>query len=147
LDDLNNKGHANVLLIEDNHADIRMIKEIFKEFNTEAMINVVTNGVEALKFLNKEHEYENSTSPNLILLDLNIPLINGFEVLEEIKTDNELKNIPVIVLTTSRAKKDFLKAQELQVDCFITKPLDYDEYKTILQHIEECWLKINLFSE
>jgi FOG: CheY-like receiver len=145
LDDLNNKEHASVLLIEDNHADIRMIKEIFKEFNTKAMINVVTNGVEALKFLNKEHE--NSTSPNLILLDLNIPLIDGFEVLKEIKGNNKLKNISLIILTTSHSKEDFLKAQELQVDCFINKPLCYDEYKIILQHIKECWLKINLFSK
>ena len=147
MDNLNNKGNVNILLIEDNHADIRMIKEIFNEFNPKINMETVTNGVEALKFLNKEHEYENSINPNVIFLDLNIPLINGFEVLEEIKGNNKLNHIPVIVLTTSHAKEDYLKVQELQADCFIPKPLRYDEYKRLLQHIEECWLKIKLFSE
>ena len=141
MDNLNNKGHVNVLLIEDNHADIRIIKEIFKEFNTKINMETVTNGVEALKFLNKEHKYENSINPNLILLDLNIPLMDGFEVLKEIKNNDKLKNMPIIILTTSHSKEDYLKAQKLQADCFITKPLNYDEYNSFLQHIMECWLK------
>jgi FOG: CheY-like receiver len=142
MDNLKNIGTVNVLLIEDNYADIRMIQEIFRDFNTELGVNVVTNGVEALKFLNKEEEYKNKVDTDLIFLDLNIPLIDGFEVLKKIKNNNELKNIPVLILTTSRAEEDYLKAQELQADCFINKPLYYDEYKTILQHIGKCWLKI-----
>lgn len=147
MDNLKNRGIVNVLLIEDNHADIRMIQEIFKDFNTKIGVNVITNGVEALKFLNKEEKYKNKVNTDLIFLDLNIPLIDGLEVLKKIKNNDKLKNIPVLILTTSRAKEYYLKAKELQADCFIIKPLYYDEYKTILQHIEECWLKVKLSSQ
>ena len=145
MDDLKDKERVNVLLIEDNHADIRMVKELFKEFNRKTSITTVYNGVEALKFLSKKEKCH--VDIDLILLDLNIPLIDGFEVLKEIKNNNKLKNIPVLVLTTSSAKEDFLKAQELEADCFITKPLDYDEYNSFLQHIGECWLKIKSSSK
>ncbi len=146
MDITKRKENFNVLLIEDNHADIRMTQEIFKEFKTKTILHVVYNGVEALKFLNKEEKYQNRVNLDLILLDLNIPLINGFEVLKEIKANETLKNIPVIVLTTSKNKEDFLKAQELEADCFITKPLYYSEYNHVLKHIEECWLEIKLSS-
>ena len=141
MDNTGEKEIFNVLLIEDNHADIRMIKEIFKELNTKIILNIAHNGVEALKFLNKKEKYQNMENPDLILLDLNIPLINGFKVLKEIKTDDKLKHIPVIVLTTSHNPEDFLKACKLQADCFMNKPLYFDEYNIVLQHIEECWLK------
>ena len=145
MDNLKVKGIFNILLIEDNPADKRMIQEIFKEFNTKTKIYTVTDGVEALKFLNKKEIHQNRVDPDLIFLDLNIPLIDGFEVLKEIKTNETLKNIPLIVLTTSNYKEDFLKAQKLQADCFITKPLNYNEFNTILRDIDECWLKFKSF--
>ena len=141
MDNADEKEIFNVLLIEDNHADIRMMQEIFKELNPKTNFYTVTNGVEALNFLNKKEKHQNTINPDLILLDLNIPLIDGFEILKEVKTNKTLKYIPVIILTTSRNQEDFLKAQKLQADCFITKPLYYSEYKNILKHIEECWLK------
>ena len=140
MDNLTNSGKVDVLLIEDNPADVRMIYEIFKEFDLEVGLHVIDNGIEALKFLNKEEKYENIVDPNLILLDLNLHLITGFEVLEKIKNNDNLKDIPVLVLTTSVNKEDFLKVQKLQGDCFIIKPLCYEEYSTILQHIGKCWL-------
>jgi len=141
MDNTGEKEIFNVLLIEDNYADIRMMQEIFKELNTKTILHITHNGVEALKFLNKKEKYQNMENPDLILLDLNIPLINGFKVLKEIKTNETLKCMPVIILTTSTNQNDFLKAQELQADCFIVKPLYYAEYCIILRHIEECWLK------
>ncbi|WP_424355924.1 response regulator [Methanobacterium sp. MBAC-LM] len=135
------KKKFSILIIEDNPADIRMMQEIFKESNTKTNIHVAYNGIEALEFLNKKEKHQNQLKPNLILLDLNIPLIDGFEVLKEIKTNNKLKDIPVIILTTSNTKENFSKAQEFEANCFITKPLDYDEYTLLLQHIEECWFK------
>ncbi|MEN6290947.1 MAG: response regulator [Methanobacterium sp.] len=137
-----NDEAVNILLIEDNHTDIRMIKEIFKEFKTKTKIHSITNGIEALKYLNKKEKYQNKADPDLILLDLNIPLIDGFKVLKEIKSNDKLKKLPVIVLTTSHNPEDFLKACKLQADCFMNKPLCFDEYNIVLQHIEECWLKI-----
>ena len=142
MDNAKAKGTFNILLIEDNLADSRLITEIFKEFDTKTNFYIVTDGVNALKFLNKKEKYQNKPVPNLILLDLNIPKIDGFEVLKEIKTNDNLKNIPILILTTSNTKENFLKAQELQADCFITKPLYYEEYDTLLQHVEACWLKI-----
>lgn len=142
MDNLKARGNFNILLIEDNLADSRMIQEIFKEFNPKTKIHTVDNGFEALKYLNKKEKYRNTSVPDLIFLDLNIPQINGFEVLKEIKANGKLKNVPVLILTTSTDQKDFLKAQKLQADCFINKPLDYDEYNTLLRHIDECWLKI-----
>ena len=141
MDNPKAKGNFNILLIEDNLADLRIMQEIFKEFNTKTKIHTVNNGVEALKFLNKKEKYQNNSVPDLIFLDLNIPLIEGFEVLKKIKTNDKLKNIPILILTTSTDQKDFLKAQELQADCLITKPLNYDRYIILLRHVEECWLK------
>lgn len=142
MDNLNDKRKINILIIEDNLADSRMIQELLNEFNTKTKLYTVRNGVEALKFLNKKEKYQHEVDPDLILLDLNIPLIDGFEVLKEIRTNKILNHIPVLVLTTSNCENDFLKAQKLQADCFITKPLDYDEYNKLLKHVEECWLKV-----
>ena len=141
MDDLYNKLTLNVLLIEDNPADVRMIQEVLKEFKTKTKIYAVHNGFEALKFLNKKGKYENNADIDLILLDLNIPLINGFEVLKEIRANDKLKDTLVFVLTTSNNQENFLKAYELQANCFMVKPLYFDEYEILLQHIEKCWLK------
>lgn len=135
-----NDEPVNILLIEDNNMDIRMIKEIFKEFKTKTKINSITNGIEALKYLNKKEKYQNEADPDLIILDLNIPLIDGFKVLKEIKTNVKLKDLPVIILTTSHNPEDFLKACKLQANCFMIKPLCFDEYNILLHHIEKYWL-------
>lgn len=140
MDNLNENRKANVLLIEDNPAEVRMIYEIFKEFDPQIGLNVFDNGIEALEFLNKEEKYENKVDPYLILLDLNIHLLTGFEVLEKIKNNDKLKDIPVLVLTNSSDKEDFLKVQKLKGDCYIIKPLGYDEYKDVLHHVRKCWL-------
>ena len=140
MDNPINKKVINVLLVEDNPPDVRMIREIFKEFNTKTKVYNVPNGVEALKFLNKTEKYQKEITPNLILLDLNIPLRDGFEVLEKIKNDENLRMIPTIILTTSTDKEDFLKAQELEADCYITKSIYLEEYSRMLQHIKDCWL-------
>ena len=142
MDNAKAKGTFNILLIEDNLADRRLITEIFKELNTKTNFYITTDGVEALKFLNKKEKYQNKPVPNLILLDLNIPKIDGFEVLKEIKTNDKLKDIPVLILTTSTNQEDFLKAQKLQASCYINKPMCYEEYNILLQHVEACWLKI-----
>ena len=141
MNNQNNKRPFDILLVEDNPPDVRMIQEIFNGFHTETKLYNVHNGVEALKFLNKKEKYQNEITPDLILLDLNIPLINGFKVLKEIKNNENLSKIPTIILTTSTYKNDFLKAQKLKADCFITKPLTYTKYHTLLKHIQDCWLK------
>ena len=141
MDTEDNNETVKVLLIEDNHADVRIVQELFKDFKTKTELYAVNDGVEALEFLNKKGKYENKVYPDLILLDLNLPQMDGFEVLKEIKNNDDLKDIPVIVLTTSNTETDILKAHKFQVNCFITKPLAFDEYEIMLQNIEEFWLK------
>jgi len=131
---------VNILLIEDNPGDVRLTQEAFKEGQMSVNLDVVMDGVEAIKFLRKEDQYENSTTPDLILLDLNLPKRDGREVLQEIKTDDNLKRIPVVVLTTSNAEKDILKSYNLHVNCYINKPVDFEKFFDIIQKIEEFWL-------
>ncbi len=132
--------HVNILLIEDNIGDVRLTQEAFKEGNIAINLEVTMDGVEAIKFLKKEAPYESVFIPDLILLDLNLPKRDGREVLEEIKTDEKLKRIPVVVLTTSNAKQDILKTYNLHVNCYINKPVDFDKFSEIIQKIEDFWL-------
>ncbi|MFT5168470.1 MAG: chemotaxis family two-component system response regulator Rcp1 [Saprospiraceae bacterium] len=131
---------VNILLIEDNPGDVRLTQEAFKEGTLAINLEVVMDGVEAIKFLRKEAPYENMVIPDLILLDLNLPKRDGREVLQEIKTDNYLKRIPVVVLTTSNAEQDILKSYNLHVNCYINKPVDFDKFFDIIQKIEDFWL-------
>ena len=131
---------VNILLIEDNPGDVRLTQEAFKEGRLSINLEVVMDGVEAIKFLRKEVPYENMVTPDLILLDLNLPKRDGREVLQEIKTDNVLKRIPVVVLTTSNAEQDILKSYNLHVNCYINKPVDFDKFFDIIQKIEDFWL-------
>jgi chemotaxis family two-component system response regulator Rcp1 len=131
---------VNILLIEDNPGDVRLTQEAFKEGRLPINLQVVMDGVEAIKFLRKETPYENMVIPDLILLDLNLPKRDGREVLQEIKTDNLLKRIPVVVLTTSNAEQDILKSYNLHVNCYINKPVDFDKFFDIIQKIEDFWL-------
>ena len=130
----------NILLIEDNPGDVRVTQEAFKEGRLPINLEVVMDGVEAIKFLRRQAPYEHAIIPDLILLDLNLPKRDGREVLEEIKTDENLKRIPVVVLTTSNAEQDILKSYNLHVNCYINKPVDFDKFFDIIQKIEDFWL-------
>ena len=130
----------NILLIEDNPGDVRLTQEAFKEGSISLNLEVVMDGVDAVNFLKKQPPFEDAISPDLILLDLNLPKKDGREVLLEIKTDNQLKRIPVVVLTTSNAEQDILKSYNLHVNCYINKPVDFDKFFDIIQKIEDFWL-------
>lgn len=134
----------NILLIEDNPGDIRLTQEAFKEGKKDVNLEVVMDGVEAIQYLRKKGQYAEKPTPELILLDLNLPKWDGREVLREIKTDPELKRIPVIVLTTSNAMQDIINSYDLHANCFINKPVDYDNFFDIVQKIEDFWLTITI---
>ena len=131
-----------VLLIEDSPGDVRLTKEALKEGNILNTLHVVNDGVEAMSFLKKEGEYQSSPTPDLILLDLNMPKKDGREVLSEIKADLKLKSIPVVVLTTSSAEEDILKSYDLHANCYITKPVDLDQFIEVVKSINAFWFNI-----
>ena len=131
---------VNILLIEDNPGDVRLTQEAFKEGRIEINMEVAMDGVEAIKFLKKESPYSEKFTPDLILLDLNLPKKDGREVLREIKSDDFLKRIPVVILTTSNAEVDIVKSYNLHVNCYINKPVDFDKFFDIIQKIEDFWL-------
>jgi len=134
----------NILLIEDNPGDVRLTQEAFKESEKDTHLEVVTDGIEAIKYLRKEPPYEDKPSPDLILLDLNLPKWDGREVLGVIKADETLKRIPVVVLTTSNAGVDILKSYDLHANCFINKPIDFDQFFEIIHKIEDFWLSTTI---
>ena len=133
-------GTLEILLVEDNPADARLTREVFEGGRLSTHLNVVSDGEQALSFLRREGIYETAPRPKLVLLDLNLPRKDGREVLVELKADPALCRIPVIVLTTSAAQTDIMHAYELQANCFITKPLDLDEYFAVVRSIEDFWL-------
>jgi two-component system, chemotaxis family, response regulator Rcp1 len=133
-------GTLEILLVEDNPADARLTREVFEGGRLSTHLNIVADGEQALAFLRREGIYEAAPRPKLVLLDLNLPRKDGREVLEELKSDRVLGRIPVIVLTTSAAESDILRSYELQANCFITKPLDLDEYFSVVRAIEDFWL-------
>jgi len=131
-----------LLLVEDNGADVRLMKEAFRESGIVEDISVVTDGEEAMMFLHKTGEYENAPRPHLILLDLNLPRKDGRQVLSEIKSDHDLKRIPVIILTSSQAEEDIRTTYELGANCFITKPLDFGEFTEITRLLADFRLGV-----
>ena len=131
-----------ILLIEDNPADADLVQEIFEECKIRNALYIVSNGIEALEFLQKDGKYGSLHHPDVILLDLNLPLMDGRELLQRIKTDPDLKHIPVVVLTTSNAERDILQSYSLHANCFITKPLDLDQFVEVVRSIEHFWLTI-----
>lgn len=131
-----------ILLVEDNPGDVRLTQEVLKEGKVHNKLSIVENGVEALSFLRKEENYENSPTPDLILLDLNLPKKDGREVLVDIKNDDELKRIPVVVLTTSQAEEDVLKVYDLNANCYVSKPVDLGQFIDVVKSIEDFWLSI-----
>ena len=131
-----------ILLIEDNPADERLIREALRENHISAQMMVVTDGAEALSYLRREGRYEDALRPHLILLDLNLPQKNGHEVLKEIKTHENLRRIPVIVLTTSTNEQDIQKSYDLHANCYINKPIDFRRWINIVEGIENFWFTI-----
>lgn len=134
----------NLLLVEDNPGDVRLTIEAIKESKIYHLVNlsVVPDGVEALRFLKKEGSYHEANTPDLILLDLNLPKMDGRRVLEAIKRDHELRKIPVVVLTTSDARQDIMKSYELHANCYITKPVDINSFIEVIRSIENFWFNI-----
>ena len=131
-----------ILLVEDNSGDARLAKEALKEGKVKNQLHIVTDGVEATDFLFKRNDYKDAPSPDLIILDLNLPKKDGREVLAEIKADENLKSIPIVILTTSKAEEDILKAYNLHANCYITKPLDLNKFLEVVKSIEDFWLTI-----
>lgn len=135
-----NKRQANILLIEDNSGDIWLTREAFKQSDKDTNLEVVSDGVEAYKYLKNETPFESKPEPDLILLDLNLPKWDGRDVLKKVKADDSLKHIPIIILTTSNAHKDVINCYKLYANCFITKPVDYESFFSIIKQIETFWL-------
>ncbi|MEW6734201.1 MAG: response regulator [Acidobacteriota bacterium] len=131
-----------ILLVEDNPGDVRLTKEALKEAKVYNNLSVAMDGIEALEYLHKKGRYTNAVTPDLILLDLNLPKKDGREVLEEIKNDQRLRRIPVVVLTTSDAEQDIIKTYHLHANCYITKPVDLEKFITVVESIENFWLTI-----
>lgn len=131
-----------ILLVEDNPGDVRLTKEAFREAKVCNRIHTVYDGMEALAFLNRESDYINVPSPDLILLDLNLPKKDGREVLASIKADEKIRRIPVVVLTTSKSEEDIIKSYELQASCYVTKPVDLDQFLQVVRSIGDFWLAV-----
>lgn len=131
-----------ILMVEDNPGDVILTEEGFKKGKLKNNLYVVTDGVAALDFLRKEGSYSNAIKPDLILLDLNLPKKNGQEVLVEIKQDPELRTIPVVILTSSTAEEDIVKSYKLHANCYISKPVNFDEFIKIVNSIEDFWFSI-----
>jgi chemotaxis family two-component system response regulator Rcp1 len=131
-----------ILLVEDNPGDVRLTREALKEAKVRNNLAVANDGVEALAYLRREPPHEAATRPDLVLLDLNLPRKDGREVLAEIKADPDLRRLPVVVLTTSTAEQDILESYNLYANCYITKPVDLDQFLGIVTSIEDFWLTI-----
>lgn len=131
-----------VLLVEDNPGDVQLTRIALEDSKISINLNVVEDGVEAMAFLRKQEKYARAAHPDIVLLDLNLPRKDGREVLAEIKGDENLKRIPVVILTTSQAEEDILEAYNLSANCYITKPVDFDQFVKIVKSIENFWFAI-----
>jgi len=142
MDESQIRALINVLLIEDNIADVRLTEEAFKEEKISVELDAVLDGEAALDFLFKRKEYSSAKTPDLIILDLNLPKINGHEILKQIKEDSHLRTIPVVVLTSSQSEEDIFRSYELQANCYIKKPLDLDGFKQVVKSIDQFWFTV-----
>jgi len=131
-----------ILLVEDNPGDVRLTREALKEGKIHNRLSVVGDGVEALRFLRREGQYADAFRPDVIFLDLNLPKMDGREVLEQIKQDPILRTIPVVVLTSSHAEMDVARAYDLHANCYVTKPVDLDQFIKVVRSIEDFWFSI-----
>ena len=131
-----------ILLVEDNPADVRLTKEALKEGKVYSNLHWAKDGVEALEFLRRQGKFADSPRPDIILLDLNLPKKDGREVLQEVKSDDKLKRIPVVILTTSKAEEDVLKSYNLHANCYVTKPVDLEQFIRVVKSIDTFWLTV-----
>ena len=131
-----------ILLVEDNPGDVRLTIEALKEGKVRNNLSVARDGVEALAFLRRQGSYSEASRPDLILLDLNLPKKDGREVLADIKNDPLLRRIPVVVLTTSKAEEDILRTYDLHANCYITKPVDLEQFISVVRSIDDFWLSV-----
>ena len=129
-----------VLLVEDSPGDVRLTQEAFRDANQSILLHVAADGVEAMAFLRHEGVHVHAPRPDLILLDLNLPKMDGREVLAHIKADDNLKTIPTVILTTSDAQSDVVKSYQLQANCYLTKPVDLDAFESLVKSINDFWL-------
>lgn len=137
-----NSNLVDILLVEDNPGDIRLTQEALKEGKIRNNLYIAQDGVEAMDFLHQRGKFSNAPRPDIILLDLNLPRKDGRQVLDEIKQDERLKRIPVVILTTSDADEDIIRTYNNHSNCYITKPLDLDRFVRVVQSIEDFWLTI-----
>ncbi|UOE18075.1 response regulator [Thermobifida halotolerans] len=131
-----------VLLVEDDPGDALMTREAFAEHKVGNHLHVVSDGVEALRFLRREGEYTQAPRPHLVLLDLNLPRKDGREVLQEIKQDEDLAHIPVVVLTTSEAEEDIVRSYQLHANAYVTKPVDFDQFIKVVRQIDDFFVTV-----
>lgn len=129
-----------VLLVEDNPGDVRLTQEAFRDANSSIQLHVAPDGVEAMAFLRKQDSYVNAPRPDLVLLDLNLPKMDGRELLHHIKQDENLKTIPTVILTTSDAEVDIIKSYQLQANCYLTKPVQLEAFESLVKSITDFWL-------
>jgi two-component system, chemotaxis family, response regulator Rcp1 len=131
-----------ILIVEDNPGDVELIKEALEEAKLRNVLHIVNDGVEAMKFLRAEDDYADAPCPDLILLDLNLPKKGGREVLEEIKKDPNLRLIPVVVLTSSKEEEDICRSYEMHANCYVTKPVDFEQFMNVVRSIEDFWFTV-----
>ena len=129
-----------ILLVEDSSGDVRLTQEAFRDANMLIQLHVASDGVEAMAFLRREGHYSHAPRPDLVLLDLNLPKMDGREVLARIKGDDDLKTIPTIILTTSDAEADIWKSYQLQANCYLSKPVRFDAFESLVKSINDFWL-------
>ena len=137
-----NDSRPRILLVEDNPGDIRLMREALRDLGLDRNLAVVQDGEAALKYLRGEAPYSDAQRPDLIFLDLNLPKKDGREVLSEIKRDDGLRRIPVVILTTSEAERDIFKAYDLHANCYVKKPVDLDDFLTVVKTCEDFWLNV-----
>ncbi len=131
-----------ILLVEDNPGDVRLVQEAMRAAKMRNRMSVVEDGVDAMAFLRREGHFADAPRPDLILLDLNLPRKDGREVLAEVKADPQLRRIPVVVLTTSQAEEDVLRAYDLHANCFVTKPVQFEQFMQVVQAIDNFWVNV-----
>lgn len=135
-------GAAELLLVEDNPADVRLFREALRDLNAEVHLNVIDNGEDAIRFLRRQASFEDAPKPDLIVLDLNLPRKDGREVLADIKEDPTLRRIPVVILTTSNSESDVRRAYDLHANCYVRKPVDLDAFMHAVRACETFWLNV-----
>ncbi|HET9598560.1 MAG TPA: response regulator [Anaeromyxobacteraceae bacterium] len=140
MDDYTNARRMSLLLVEDNPGDVDLVAEAVREFNCD--VSVASDGVEAMEFLRREGRHAGARRPDLVLLDLNLPKLSGREVLERVKEDPALKHVPIVILSSSHAERDLMDAYRLHANCFVTKPVDLDQFLAAVGAVAQFWLGV-----